>query len=575
MLGSSRGLKVAVTVAGLALAAAACGSSGSGGGTNTGTGGNNGSSNPNTINSANVKNGGSITYVIEKNIPQWNLLTSDGNLFETAEVENGIFPYAFTQLPSISVTLNKDLLESADLTNQSPETIVYKINPKAVWSDGTPISADDFIYTWQADNGTNPNYNPASTTGYEDIQSVVGSDNGKTVTVTFKADKKFPDWKSLFGPILPAHYMKTLDPDPVKAFNDGLKGTNFPKISGGPYIITQFQNNVSITLSKNPKWYGAVKPHLDTIIFRIITDATQEPQALANNEVQAIYPQPQIDLVQQVKQIQGVTSTIGQGVIFEHFDINTANPFLKDTALRQAIFKAVDRKQLIAATVGQFSSKIVPLNNRMLVPTQPGYQDNVASLGYGKGDVTGAKKILTDAGYKITGTTLTAPNGQAVPAFSCVYTTGNQIRQQECELLGSFVKPLGITINPQTTDDLSGSLDGKKFDIIVFAWVGTPFPYSSNKAIYVCNGDSNYDSYCNQSVTDNLDKAAQDLNEKSAQQELNAADAQVTKDAITLPLYQKPTFLAFYSKYGNIRDNATSVGPTYNMQEWGIKTSAS
>ena len=47
----------------------------------------------------------------------------------------------------------------------------------------------------------------------------------------------------------------------------------------------------------NPKWYGKTKPSLDKLIFRIITDQTQEPTALQNNEVQAIYPQPNADLV--------------------------------------------------------------------------------------------------------------------------------------------------------------------------------------------------------------------------------------------------------------------------------------
>ena len=40
---------------------------------------------------------------------------------------------------------------------------------------------------------------------------------------------------------------------------------------------------------------------------------------------------------------------------------------------------------------------------------------------------------------------------------------------------------------------------------------------------------------------------------------------------MTLPLYQKPTFLAYYGTYGNIRNNSTSVGPTYNIGQWGLK----
>jgi peptide/nickel transport system substrate-binding protein len=56
---------------------------------------------------------------------------------------------------------------------------------------------------------------------------------------------------------------------------------------------------------------------------------------------------------------------------------------------------------------------------------------------------------------------------------------------------------------------------------------------------------------------------------------LNNADTQISKDAYTLPLYQKPTLIAYKNTLGNVRDNATAAGPTYNIQEWGFKSSAS
>ena len=59
-------------------------------------------------------------------------------------------------------------------TSTNPQTIVYKLNPKAEWSDGTPITADDFIYNWQAQSGNSQYtdvggqpYDDASTTGLQ------------------------------------------------------------------------------------------------------------------------------------------------------------------------------------------------------------------------------------------------------------------------------------------------------------------------------------------------------------------------------------------------------------------------
>jgi peptide/nickel transport system substrate-binding protein len=53
--------------------------------------------------------------------------------------------------------------------------------------------------------------------------------------------------------------------------------------------------------------------------------------------------------------------------------------------------------------------------------------------------------------------------------------------------------------------------------------------------------------------------------------DLNDADKQLSADAYTLPLYQKPVILAYADKWANIRDNATSVGPPYNTQDWGTR----
>lgn len=566
MLKMRKGAGGVAMIATLALGLAACGGSSDTGGGEVVKGKNN----ENFVAAKDLKAGGTMTYTLEKDVQNWNILNADGNTFETAEVMNGVLPGAFIPLPDFSVALNKDLLVSAELTSKSPQTLVYKIQQDAVWDDGTPISAKDFEYVWKVQNGTNANYAVATTTGYDIIESVVGSDNDKTVTVTFKAGKTYPDWKGLFT-LLPAHKMNALNADPVKAFNTGLLKP--PTFSGGPYIISNFKPNTSVTLKKNPKWYGS-GPVLDTVNFRILTDQNQEPTALQNKEVDAIYPQPNKDLVDKVKPIQGVSSNLGFGLLFEHFDANLKNPFLADKVLRKAIFTAVDRQGILDRTVKQFATGAKVLNHRMLLPGQDGYQDNVASKGLGEGKLEDAKAQLTAAGYKGVGTKLLTPAGKAIAPLRLRYTVGNTIRETEMRLLKDTLTKLGIDSKIETTDSLGGTLGAADYDIIVFAWVGTPFPYSSNKDLYTTNGGGNYGKYSNPAVDAALKTAAESLDPAESQKQLNIADAIISEDAYTLPLYQKATFLAFYSKFGNVRDNATSVGPTYNINEWGLKKSA-
>ena len=585
-------LQTGAIAAAVALAGSACSSGKSNGAApSSGTGGN---VDKMTVNTATVKDGGKVTWTIEKTVQDWNPLTSNGNTFDYAQVTNGVYPDVYVPQPDYSLKLNADLMNGdpqvTDATADQPQKIVYKIQQNAKWSDGTPITADDFIYLWQAQNGTNPNVDAASTTGYSQVDSVVGSDNGKTVTVTFKKGQPFSDWKSLFTSLLPAHVAKQHG-DVAASFT--WLDANPPTVSGGPFEIAPGGVSADKSLIKtirNPQYYG--KPaHLDEVDFRAITDSAQEPTALANNEVDGIYPQPQLDLVNRVKNISGVDYHINQGLVFEHIDLNMRNTALggpndadqKDpakVALRQAMFTAFDRQGLLNRTIKQFANNAKVLNNRMLMPGQPGYQDNVSSMYPEAGDLAKAKQILISAGYQGVGTGLVAPGGKPVPPFSMRYTVGNQLRQDTCNLFAQAMKQLGITVNVTSTDALGKTLTQSdaqhQWDIIVFAWVATPFPNSANQPIYTTakqgSPQSNYGYYSNADVDKWLADAATNADEKVREDDLNKADAQVTKDAYTLPLYQKPTMIAYKNTLGNVRDNATQIGPTYNIQEWGFKS---
>ena len=573
-------LRTAALVAGTALVLSACGGGGGGGETGQGAGVfADCAENPNTCNSADpseLQDGGDVAYALEKNISNWNLTSAEGNVLETGLALKGVLPYTFVTQPDLTVARNEDVLASAEQTNTDPQTIVYEIQPEAVWSDGTPISAEDFVYNWKAQNGRDcPDCAAASVSGYDQIESVVGSNGGKTVTVTFA--QPYTDWQNLWssgGPIYPAHIAAQqgdLNTPQGLAAAFGYFGTTVPDYSGGPFQIDNFDDNVSVTMVPNPQWYGA-GPNLDRVIFRIITDAAQEPTALANNEVQVIYPQPQVDLVQQVRNIPGVSSFVGLGLSWEHFDLNLNNPFLADEALRDALFAAVNRQQIIAATVGQFTDAVEPLNSHTLLPQQEGYTDVVSETGHGSGNVEAARQILTDAGYTMQGRQLMAPNGQAVPPLRIRYTTGNQIRQSQSELFASQVAPLGVDVEVQPTDDLGGTLTQGDYDIMTFAFVTSPFPFANAQQAYSTGAGNNFGGYSNPEVDRLLAAAASSTDVEQARRQLTEADRLLSEDAYVLPIYQKPTFVAIYDNLGNVRDNSSLDGPLYNVAQWGIRT---
>jgi peptide/nickel transport system substrate-binding protein len=528
---------------------------------------------PNGCNSGPTKAGGSIVVALEKKVQNWNIGDADGNTFDTVQIMNGLIPTPYVAQPNNSVAWNQDLLvEEPKVTNQTPQTIQYKIRPEAVWDDGTPMTYKDFSYYWKVTNGTDcPDCTPAGTTGYELIKSIEGADNDKTVIVTFKDGETYPDWKGLFN-IFPSHLAAqqgdlTTPAGLLKAF-EYFKGT--PTWSGWAYKFQEYQKDVSVTLVPNPKWYGKSKVALEKITFRIIEDQAQQTPALQNKEVHMLISQPNDDMVKKVQGMAGVNYHLSAGPTWEHLDFNTKNTTLADVELRKAIFTAVNRQDIITKTIGPFFPKGAPLNNHNFMPGAPGYKDTITPTGQGAGSVDAAKKILNDAGYKIEGDKLIGKNGQPVPPLRFRYTNGNQLRQQTGELVQSHLKAIGIELKIEPTPSLGNTLSTGDFDIIIFAWVGTPFA-ADNRALWHTDGGSNYGKWSNKEADVLLDQAAKELDENKMRELFNQADEIMSKEAYVLPLYQKPVFIAVYGDYIEVRNNPTSAGPTYNMEKWGLK----
>ena len=132
-----RTARLAALLVGLAMVAAACGGGGDdGGGTSGGS-------------SGQVQQGGTLNYAADQEPTGFNNNTSKDNGTSVANIVINMMPVAFHLTPDFKVVMNEDLLDSAEQTSEDPQTIVYKIKQNAAWSDGTPISADDFIYLWK------------------------------------------------------------------------------------------------------------------------------------------------------------------------------------------------------------------------------------------------------------------------------------------------------------------------------------------------------------------------------------------------------------------------------------------
>ncbi|HZA82751.1 MAG TPA: ABC transporter family substrate-binding protein [Actinomycetes bacterium] len=549
-----RRARLAALLVGLAMVAAACGGGDDDGETGGGT--------------AQIQPGGTLNYAADQEPTGFNNNTSKDNGTSVANATRNTFPVAFNLTPDFKVEMNKDLLDSAEQTSEDPQTVVYKIKQNAIWSDDTPVSAKDFIYLWENLNGTKKDNDVAGTTGYDQIQSVRGSDNDKTVTVVFKTP--FRDWQSLFASgsyILPAHFMEKQP----GGWNTGLDKNPETFPSAGWFKFQNWTAGESLTLVRNDKYFGP-KAHLDSVVFRFLPESTTQPAALQNNEVDLIYPQPQLDQVQQIKALADVTSEINFGPTFEHLTLNFKNEHLGDLKVRQALAKGLNQEELVNRTVKQFSDQAKPLGNRIYLTNQPQYQDHFGE--YGKGDVAGATALLEEAGYTKGADGIYAKGGKKL-SLRISTTAGNQLRETQEQLIQAQMKEIGVDIkiaNAESQKFFGEWLPAGNFDIANFAWVGSPFSISGTQATYQTGSGSNYGQYTNKKVDDLFAQALGTFDENAATELGNQIDAQLTADMVSIPLYQKPTFIAWRNTYAGIADNSTQDGPFWNANLWGQKT---
>src|ERR1700704_471651 len=200
-----------------------------------------------------IDTNGGIVYSLDQEGTNFNVLTSDGNNFNVQAIVGRVLPSVFHADPDAKVFMDKDLMESATLTSTSPQTVVYKINPKAKWQDGVLFNADDFVYSYQAQSGLpqytdvgGVPYDAASNTGYRQIASITASPDKFTVTTTYATP--FADWRSLFATMPPAHTMKTV------GWNKGWLAANINAqnfLSAGPFQFKSYTQGKDFILHRN------------------------------------------------------------------------------------------------------------------------------------------------------------------------------------------------------------------------------------------------------------------------------------------------------------------------------------
>jgi len=535
-------------VAAVALVVSGCGGSSSNSGSGDTGGGTPTEATANDINPVDrdeLTQGGDLRWPLAELPPNFNYNQLDGALADNADVIEAVMPTAFDFAADSEPTVNEDYFTSIELTSEDPQVVTYTINPDAVWSDGTPITVADLTAQWQALNGTNTEFNVASTTGYEEIESVEAGEDDRQAVVTFA--NQYADWQALYGPLYPA----STNTDPV-VFNTGWT-TTIP-VSAGPFQLDNIDTTAqTITLVPSTEWWGDA-PLLDRIIYRII-DLDAQIDALANGEIDFIDVASDVNKYTRAQSIPDVELRRAGGPNFRHITMNGTSPVLSDVNVRQALAKAIDRQTIADALLGPLGGDAQKLDNHIFMSNQEGYQDNSGDLS--EADVEGANTQLDEAGWTREGEGTRTKDGQDL-VVRFVIPSAVATSQQEAELVQGMLAQVGAEVEIQTvptSDFFESYVNTGDFDFTVFSWLGTPFPISSGSSIYEQpQGEEiqqNYARIGSQEIDDLYAQVTQELDPEMARETANEIDALIWEEVHSITLYQRPDLVAINSNVAN------------------------
>lgn len=483
-----------------------------------------------------------------------------------------VWPSAFYTSPSGLVSLNSALLNSATELTTSPQVVEYQINPKAVWSDGSPITWADFAYNWKAQSGAarfkdlaGRPFTPLRSEGYDDISSVTGSASSP-YTVTVKFASPYADWRSLFAYLMPAHVAEHV------GFDAGFTNPVADLVSGGPLMVAEAQDGYSLQLVRNGR-YWAAPANLADVTYYFTQGAAEAAASIAGGGADLGAFAATVPTYRQLKGASGVVVTPEASNLYEDLDFNQARGPLAQPVLRQAIMMATDRASMAAQVLGPFGLSATPVEDRLFLPGSPGYAADGSA--YDHADPTGASGALAKAGYTMTGGTLHTPAGQAV-ALTLWVAADDPVADQLAQSVASGCASIGVDVTVSQFGPPSGDvLEDQGTGRLPSGWQmaielrAVPAYPSYGVSRFVPSSGEDTDGYASPAML-----ALLALVPATPAAQLAALYGQVDTrawlDFTDLPLVQLPVLVARQSDVLNVSPGPYVAQLGFNEQDWGI-----
>ena len=447
--------------------------------------------------------------------------------------------------------------EFAESWEFSPDRreLVFRLRPEVRWSDGTPVTASDVVYTWRAQVAPELAWARADEKG--EIERVEEVD-ARTVRFRFRSVYPQQLLNAIDGRILPA---AAWSPIPFAEWRTAGDRFRERLVTSGPFRLEQWEPMRRIVLARNPAYFESGRPYLDRVELEVVPDASSRIERLLQGSVDYL-PDVQPGDLARIEGRSDLAVVSGPGLQFEFVGWNTARPPLDRPEVRRALTLGIDRQEL-ADVVWKGRARV---GVSAILQSTWAHDSALSPWPY---DPEAARRLLAEQGWGETdGEGYRVRAGKRL-RLEILTNSSNRLRSDALVLIQEQLRRIGVEVlvrqlEVHTVIERAGAGD---FDGILLGWgvpTGldvTPFFHSDPD-----RGGYNWGRYKNPEV----DRLLDGLKGFATAEETLPSHRRI--EAI-LHEEQPYTFLVEPERFGVIRTAfrgvaANALSPLYRLQDW-------
>lgn len=466
----------------------------------------------------------------------------------------------FLPLMELDADLNFEGMLADSITTEDNKNFIVHIDDAATWSDGTPVTADDVVYT--ALRLASPVIGNTAMMYYvfegvgddgfveEGAESIDGIQkvDDKTVQFTTKEEMPITTFENSY-----ARYLLTLPKHVIEQYSEEELSTadwfNHPDVVSGPFIVTDFDVDHYISYEANKDyWKGA--PKIDKLNIKIV-DGSQLYAGLQSGEID-ITQQTMSDIPQEdyesVEALDNVEVVYGSPVTNQSVFIQTKN--VPDVKVRQAMLYAIDRQQILEELLNGHGEIV----DGFLSSASPFYDDSLTPVSY---DPEKAKALLEEAGW----------DGSQTIRF--YVNSGDSTFVNAASIIAAEWAAVGIKAEIQTVDfaTLMSVAGTEDYDVLAVQYTYAPVdPYPD--VAWLLGGEGSWTGYSNDTLNEALTKSQLTSDPEETKELFSVVDKKVQEDV--------PMFSAYViSAQGAVSKRITGAAPSVygffnDVQNWDV-----